>query len=944
MEKIFIFDAVNYLFRSYYAIGPMTNDKGESTSALFGFIRSIQKLLKTFSPKYVIAVFDGPDNKKSRQAVYAEYKMHRKKAPDDLYPQFDLAYQFCQMAGIPAISIPGVEADDTMATIALWAQKKGLETYLCTSDKDLFQLVCENIFVLQAHKNNLVIDRAKVKEIFDIWPEQMLDFLAITGDASDNIPGLSGFGPKTAASLLQEFKTLENILEHPEKVPGAKKQETLVKEKKIALMSKQLATLDTAVEVPHQKDFYEHKQPDIPKLAEFYRRMNFSKLLQELPSEQTNHVENREKNKTSEKKINKTEKKENSQDILNLDTDIAEKKSLNEKVSYHLIKNKEQLEKLISKLQAEKTKTICLDTETTSLRPLEAKIVGIGLGYKPQEAFYIPFNGNISSEVIVKELKKLFSNPQLHFYGHNLKYDLQVLLNYGLEIKNIAFDTMLASYLLNPHHRRHNLDRLSLEYLHKTKISFKSLVEQEDKTNPPDKTNKPDKKTVSTKTTKTLLEAPIEKVSEYCCEDVDCTIRLKQIFEKQLAEKNLTKLFTEIELPLLLVLTQMERKGIFLEEKKLAKLKEQLILKIAALEKEIHLEIGEEINLNSPKQLSEVLFGKLKLPPPRKKKTAFSTGAAVLEKLALKFPIARKLLDFRIKQKLLTTYVEALPEEINPKTHRIHPTFNQSITATGRLSCQNPNLQNIPIKSEEGLEIRKAFSPEKEGWSFLSADYSQIELRLLAHFSEDPELIQAFKNDQDIHSYTASIIFKVPLTEVSDQMRQAAKAVNFGTIYGQGPYGLTQQIAFSYKEAEEFINNYFAKYKKVKTYLENCKKQASETLETSTLFGRLRPIAEINSQHPQMRAAAERLAVNTPLQGTAADLIKIAMIEIAKVIKIKHLKGFMILQIHDELIFEVPDNELETFKKLVKEKMEQVVKLKVPLTVHMGVGKNWSEC
>lgn len=932
MEKIFIIDAVNYLFRSYYAIGPMTNDKGESTSALFGFIRSLKKLQKEFAPHYLIAVFDGPDNKKSRQAVYAEYKMNRKKAPEDLYPQFELAYKFCELSGISAISVPGVEADDTMATIALWAQKNGLETYLCTSDKDLFQLVCENTFVLQVHKNNLIIDSAKVKEIFGILPEQMLDFLSITGDASDNIPGLSGFGPKTAAALLQELKTLDNILAHPEKVPGKKKQETLVKEKDIALLSKKLATLDTSIEIPFQKDCYSVKNTDVAKLTDFYKQMNFSRFLQDLQAEQ---IGNLESNAPTEKKSSdqKLIKNPSSQNIEALPAKIAQNPI--EKVSYHLINTEDQLEKLILKLTLEKT--ICLDTETTSLRPLEAKIVGIGLGYKPGEAFYIPFNGDLSPDVILKQLKKLIANPQVSFYGHNLKYDLQVLLNYGLEITNIAFDTMLASYLLNPHHRRHNLDRLALDYFNKLKIPFDSLI---------DKTKKADKAAQSGKADKkpTLLEAPIEKVSEYCCEDVDYTIRLKKLFEKQLHDKNLKKLFDELELPLVLVLTQMERKGIFLEEKILAVLKEKLLVKIAALETEIYQDLGEKINLNSPKQLSEVLFQKLKLPPPSRKKTAFSTGAAVLEKLALTFPIARKLLEFRASQKLLTTYAAALPEEINPTTHRIHPTFNQSVTATGRLSCQNPNLQNIPVKSEEGLEVRKAFRPEKANWSFLSADYSQIELRLLAHFSEDPELLQAFQNDQDIHSYTASIIFKVPLTEVTSQMRQAAKAVNFGTIYGQGPYGLTQQLNFSYKEAKEFIDKYFSRYKKIKDYLEKCKKQAAETQETSTLFGRLRPIAEINSKHPQMRAAAERLAVNTPLQGTAADLIKLAMIEIDKAIKLKNLTGFMILQIHDELIFEVPDSELETFKKLVRDKMENVVKLKVPLIVHMGVGKNWAEC
>ncbi|MFA5249994.1 MAG: DNA polymerase I [Parachlamydiales bacterium] len=898
MEKIFIIDAVNYLFRSYYAIGPMTNDAGLSTSALFGFIRSVQKLLKEFNPKYAVAVFDGPNNKKARKAVYAEYKMQRKKAPDDLYPQFDLAFEFCSLFGLSALSIPEVEADDTMATIALWAQKNHLETYLCTSDKDLFQLVSDHLFVLLSHKDNLIVDAKKVEELFGVKPEQIVDFLAIAGDSSDNIPGLSGFGPKTAASLLQEFKTLDYLLEHPEKVPGAQKQRTLIKEKETALISRTLALLNTHVEIPQEKEFFKLKEPKISELEAFFAKMNFSKLLKEL--------------KTSSQ--------------MELPLDISEEARRTqpaepqEKTDYRLIQNLPELKKLIDELLEEKE--ICLDLETTSLKPLEAKIVGLGLGFKPKKAFYLPFNGNLETAVLLKELKRLFSSSGPAFYGHNIKYDLQVLLNYGLEIRKLAFDTLLASYLIAPHHRRHNLDQLALEYFGKTKIPFESLTAKN----------------------QTLLQAPIENVSAYCSEDVDYTVRLKQLFAQTLKEKKLGPLLEEIELPLVFVLAKMERHGVFLDAKKLKPLQETLTDQLHLLEKQIHQETGEEFNLNSPKQLSEVLFQKLKLPLPRRRRTEYSTGADVLENLAEKFPLVQKILNFRATQKLLTTYVEALPLEINPETKRIHPTFSQSTAATGRLSCQNPNLQNIPVKSEEGLQIRKAFKPEHPGWSLLSADYSQIELRLLAHFSEDPKLVQAFQEDKDIHAYTASLVFKVPLEEVTEKMRQTAKAVNFGTLYGQGAFGLQQQLKISYKEAGEFIKNYFERYEKVREYIEECHKKAAENQETQTLFSRKRPLPEISSKNPQIKAAAERLAVNTPLQGTAADLIKIAMIRIDQKIEKQKLEGFMILQIHDELVFEVPDKELETFKTLVKDEMENVVKLKVPLTVHLGVGKNWGEC
>ncbi len=925
MEKIFIIDAVNYLFRSYYAIGPMSSDKGVSTSALFGFIRTVQKLIRDFSAENVVAVFDGPDNKKARLKVFAEYKMQRKKAPEDLYAQFELAYQFCQLAGIPALSIPEVEADDTMATIALWAAKKQLQVFLCTSDKDLFQLVSPQIKVLMMHKNNLIVDKEKVQELFGVPPEQMLDFLAIVGDVSDNIPGISGFGPKTAAQLLQQFKTLEYILDNPEKTPGAKKQQTLKAERETALLSKQLATLNTQVKIPQSQEFYKIKKPDLKKLEAFYQELNLSQFLKKL-KETTEQpaAKNIKDKKKSEKKNPKA--KEITGDLFESAVSDKMQKPAEIVTDYVLVKTAAELKKLFAQLQKENQ--ICIDVETTSLNPFKAQIVGIGLGAKPGKAFYLPCNlseekKQISNQEVLDFIKKLTAEKKISFYGHNLKYDLQVLCQAGIDLKRLAFDTMLVSYLLNPHHHRHNLDSLALEYFGKVKIPFNSLLDSKEKT---------------------LKEISIEKVSEYCCEDIDYTIRLKKLQEQKLKEKNLEKLFFEIELPLILVLARMERHGLFLDEEKISQLKIRLQEKLKVLQQEIFQDMGTEINLNSPKQLSEVLFQKLKLPMPGRKKTAFSTGALVLEKLAQKYPIAQKILDFRTVQKLLTTYIEALPKQIDPQTKRIHPSFNQSVTATGRLSCTSPNLQNIPIRSEEGLAIRKAFVPQKPGWSFLSADYSQIELRLLAHFSKDPELLSTFQQGKDIHSHTAALIFKVPIADITKQMRSIAKTVNFGILYGQGPYGLKEQLNISYQEAAAFIENYFQKYKHVKAYLEKSKQQALDKKETATLFGRIRPIMEIDSPNLHLRSAAERLAVNTPLQGTAADLIKIAMIEIDKAIEKKQLQGFSVLQIHDELVFEVPDNEIETFKEIVKNKMENAAQLCVPLIVHMGVGKNWSEC
>jgi len=884
MDKILIIDAVNFLFRSYYAIGPMTNDEGKSTSALFGFIRTVKKLITDFSPDYFVCIFDGPDNKKSRQVFYAEYKMHRKGAPEDLFPQFNLAHEFCELYGIPILCVEGVEADDTMASVAKWAtEKENMQVYLCTSDKDLFQLVGENTYVIHAHKNNLIIDSKQVEEIYGVRPNQMLDYLAITGDASDNIPGLPGFGPKTAAMLLQKFSTLDEILAHPEKVAG-KKQETLIKERDTAILSKKLATLDFEIDFPHEKEFFIIKPPKEKELCDFYQKMRFPKFLQEIKGVVEAPQIKKEEAPVFYKTVNSLE------DLNRLTYDIA------------------------------KEDEICIDTETTSENPLEARLVGIGLGTKEKAAFYIPFNGNIDESTILEKIKSLSDKK---FYGHNIKYDIQVLANYAIHLKNISFDTILASYLLNPHHNRHGLDYLALEFFQKVKVSYKELVTE-------------DKKKLL------LKDVPIEKVANYCCEDVDYTIRLKNLFEKELLSKNLNHLLHDVEIPLIPILAKMERNGIYIDIEHFHKMENELKKELHALEKDIFEMAGVEFNLNSPKQLSEILFQKLQLPPPKKKKTEYSTGADVLEKLAPKSEIVRKILLHRTVQKLLSTYIETLPKQINPFTSRIHPTFNQSVAATGRLSCQDPNLQNIPVKTEAGINIRRGFKPQKKDWSYVGADYSQIELRLLAHFSEDHELIKAFNENQDIHAHTASLIYKIPLSEVTSDMRRVAKTVNFGILYGQGSYGLSEQLNISFQEASHLIKTYFERYPKVLSFIEKCKEEVARTKVAKTLLGRQRPIPDIDNKNPSIKAFAERLAVNTPLQGTAADIIKMAMINIDKVLS--NLKGFMIIQIHDELIFEVPDNEISTFKAIIQEKMENVIKLKVPLTIHLQVGKNWGEC
>lgn len=877
MKNLYIIDAVNFLFRSYYAIKGMTNAKGESTNALFGLIRSIYKIISDFSPDYVVAVFDGPDNKQMRTKIYAEYKSHRTRMPEDLVPQLQNALYWCEIAGIPHLSVPGVEADDTMGSIARWAEKQGIQVYLCSSDKDLCQLVDDHIFLLHAHKDNMLVDRKKVEELYGIKPEQMIDYLAIVGDTSDNIPGLEGFGPKTAAELLQKFGTLDALLQNPDQVSGAKKQDILRSGKDIALLSRELATIHLGVDFPKEETFFHLKAPDMEKVKAFYDEMRFMSLLKEM--------------------------------------DVPAPKSEDIPVSYALV---EDIGALITELGKEKE--ICIDTETTSIRPMEARLVGIGFSTKPGQAWYVPWKKELFSSI-----EKILSNPNASFYGHNIKYDLHVLINEGFLLPRICFDTILASYLLNPHSSRHGLDHLALTYFHKVKISIEELIGK-------------GKNQIS------MADVPLDKITTYCCEDADYTTRLKKLFAPQIKEENLQEVLQDIELPLIPVLLAMERRGIFVDVTLLQKLSEELKSKIGVLEQEIYQLAAEEFNLNSPKQLSKILFEKLGIKPPKKTATGFSTSADVLEDLREESPIVQKILDYRTLEKLRSTYVDALPENIHPRTRRIHCTFNQSVAATGRLSCQDPNLQNIPIRSTEGKKIRAAFRPEQKGWSYISADYSQIELRLLAHLSEDPVLIKAFQEGEDIHAFTASLVFDVPLKDVSYEMRQKAKAVNFGILYGQQAFGLSQGLDMGYKEAAAFIETYFKRYPRVKEFLESCKVSARKTKRSITMTGRLRPIPEIDSKNPALRAAAERLAINTPLQGTAADLIKMAMIQIDAFLRSQPGIGYMLLQIHDELLFEVPDEEIDQVSIKVKNIMENVVSLKVPLEVDISIGKNWGEC
>lgn len=895
MQRLFVIDASGYLYSSYFAIQGMNTTQGDSTNALYGFIRALIKLQREFPSDYFVAVFDGPNGIAKRVAIYPQYKAHRRETPADLHVQRQWAIEFCELSGLPHLVLEGVEADDAIGSIAKWATSVFEEVYLCTSDKDFCQCVTDQIKLLKIHRDKRkdkveIWGREEVKNAFGVNPEQMIDLLAMMGDASDNVPGLTGFGQKTAAALLQQFGSLDALLSAPEQVSGKKRQETLIKERDLALLSRDLVRIDTEVPIPTQADFYHVRSSKLSQLKAFYQRMEFYSLLREL-----------------------------GEAPLATDDMVIQA----ETVSYTLVDDEVSFQALLQQVALQPV--VCFDTEATSEKALQAELVGLSFCWEPKHAFYIPVNGSLGLERVLAGIKPLFENPHIGFYGHNVKYDLHILQNYGISIAQVAFDTMLASYLLYSHSRQHSLDHLSLELFGKKKIAIESLIGKG-------------------KQTKSMRDVAIAEVCTYGCEDADYTCRLKEKLELELKERGLYSLLLELELPLMRLLAAMERQGIYIDCQRLKELSLEVQEQILALEQEIFALAGKVFNLNSPKQLREV-FQELAMPLVKKTATGeYSTDNEVLEKLSRHYPLAAKLCEYRGLEKMRSTYIDALPQQVSPQTGRLHCTFNQSVAATGRLSSQDPNLQNIPIRAELGKRIREAFKPQQEGWSFLAADYSQIELRLLAHFSEDPVLVASFRQQEDIHLHTAASMFGCPIDQVTAEQRQAAKAVNFGILYGQQAYGLSQGLDIEFKEAAAFIERYFARYPGVKAYIEQSKQQARQSGRAVTLFGRERLLPEIHSSNQQLRSAAERLAINTPIQGSQADLIKLAMLRIEQRLQQSGLQAHLLLQIHDELIFEAPDEELEQLSQVVKEVMESVVTLKVPLIVDIGIGKNWRLC
>jgi DNA polymerase I len=883
--KAFLIDGTSFCYRAHYAIRELTTSTGRPTNAIYGFILILNKIIQDEKPDLLGVAFDlkAPT---FRHKKFKDYKIHRPPMPDKLVEQMPVIKKVIKAHNIALFEKEGYEAEDVIATIAKVLADKGIEVYIATGDKDILQLVNKNVKVYNTHKEGLIYDEEKVEEKYGVRPERIVDLMALMGDKIDNIPGVPGIGIKTAGELVKKYGSLENVLDNIDKLKSEKLQDILKKHSENAKLSKELARIQTGVPIKFKIEQLEASKPNRSKLFEIFKELELKTLM---------------------KKFAPKDKWE---------------------ADYKLISEDKGFERLIKGLKEKEI--FAFDFETTDVNPHQAEPIGISFCFKEKEAYYLPLldKGEKNREGILKdyffeEMKPIFEDSSIKKIGQNIKYELIILKRFGLQLKGIHFDSMIASYLLNPSKLNHNLEDISLEYLNHKMIPFSELIDK-------------NKKGAS------LKDADLEKLTWYACEDSDVVFRLYKKLEDKLKEKELFELFSGIEMPLVEVLADMELAGISVDEEKLKNLSRDLSEELDKAKENIFNIVGTEFNINSPQQLREILFDKLKLPIVKRTKTGPSTDVEVLEKLSAEHKLPRHLLKFRELSKLKTGYIDSLPKLINSKTGRIHTSFNQTITQTGRLSSSRPNLQNIPAKGELSRKIREAFIPEK-GNSFLSADYSQIELRILAHLSGDENLKKAFKSDLDIHSFTASLIFDKDLSEITGDMRAVAKTVNFSIIYGVSPYGLSKGLNVEVVEAKKFIDSYFERYPKVKKYVEAVIKEAENKGYVATLFGRRRYIPQINSLDKNEANFARRIALNSPIQGTASDLIKSAMIDINHRLKEENYASKMILQIHDELIFEITPGELDSIKHLVKDKMENAVKLSVPIKVAVKTGKNWSE-
>lgn len=889
---MYLIDGSSYIFRAFFGIRQfLSNSKGLPTNAIYGFATMLLKIIREKKPEYLAIVFDTKE-KNFRHKLYNEYKANRPEVPDELKPQFPYIFDLVKAFNIVSLQQEGFEADDIIGTLCKKAEEKEFEVIIVSGDKDMMQLITPNIKMLDTLKNK-TFGIQEVKEKFGVEPKQVIEVMGLMGDSSDNIPGVPGIGPKTAAALIQEYGSIEQLLKNIGQIKKTSLKNKLSEYTEQARLSKKLCAIYTNVNLSVSIEDMKVKELKPEKLIPLFKELEFASLLKDF-----------------------------------LPSSFIPKPGFGNEKEYKTIFNEIELDKIVN--QVKNAGFVSIDLETTSKFPIDAEIVGISISVNKNEAYYVPvshvYSGvpdQLNREEVLKKLKPVLENKKIKKIGQNIKYEIIVFKKAGIELQNIYFDTMIASYLINPSKHNHNLEDIALEYLNHRMTTYKEVAGS-------------GSKEIG------FHEVDIETATNYSGEDADITLQLSNELLPILEKDALVNLMNKIELPLAEVLAEMEMNGVKINNEFLKEMSEYLKREKTLSMQKIYDMAGEEFNINSPKQLSKILFEKFKLPALKKTKTGYSTDTSVLEQLAVDYPLPLEIISYRQLSKLKSTYVDALPLLINKKTGRIHTSFNQTVTATGRLSSSDPNLQNIPIRTELGRKIREAFIAEKNNL-LLSADYSQVELRILAHLSEDKALLEAFKKGEDIHAQTAIKIFNVSPDRVDPNMRRMAKAVNFGIIYGISPFGLSKNIGVSQKEAKEFIEYYFDLYKGVKKYLEQTIIDARKNGYVTTILNRRRFLPELTSNNKHMRGFAERMAVNTPVQGSAADLIKIAMINISKKLKDKNLKSKLILQVHDELVFEIPEEEKEVMSGLVKKEMEGVMELKVPLTVDVAVGKNWGK-
>ena len=920
-ERLFLLDGMALAYRAYFSFitPPLVNSKGENTSAIFGFVNTLMKILNDERPDHIAVVFDTKEPT-FRHAMYEPYKATREKMPEDMSSQLGKLKEVVEAFNVPLLELPGYEADDIMGTLARKAEKENIETMLVTGDKDFMQLISPLVRMYKPGKQGdewEVLDEKAVMAKFGVAPDLVIDVLGLIGDKSDNVPGVPGVGEKTAIPLVQKYGSMENIYKHIDEIPQNGLREKLKTHRELALLSKKLVTIDTEVPITADIHRLQAQERDNARLIKLFGELEFKNLLRKLSdSVVTTGVAGKEISGRSELPTD-------------LPSDLTDIRS--DKHSYHLVANEKDFAKLLGALR--KAKKIVFDTETTGVDPLRAELVGLSFAVKPGEAWYIALLPDMADDMsklvglpakdVLASLSPIFSDPSIMKIGQNIKYDALVLASHNVQVEGIAFDTMVANYILRAD-GQHNMDDMAREHLRYKTITYDEL-------------------TGEGKQRKALRDVEVERVSDYSCEDADITLRLYEVLVNKLAAQELTKLAMTIEIPLIPVLASMELTGVALDTAFLADLSKELERVLDNLISTIHRRAGETFNINSTKQLSAILFEKLKLATVRKTKTGFSTDVGVLETLRHEHPIIEELLEYRQNQKLKSTYVDALPSLINPRTGRLHTSFNQTVAATGRLSSSDPNLQNIPIRSEIGRSIRKAFIPGDPNSLILSADYSQIELRIMAHVSGDEGLRDAFLHGEDIHTTTAAKVFGVKPANVTKDMRRKAKEVNFGIMYGIGPFGLANRLDINQGEAKEIIVTYFERFPKVKQYISDTLAGARNTGYVSTLLGRRRYLPDLKSKNFSVRSNAERQAINMPIQGTAADMIKVAMINIHNKIRSQKAKIKMLLQVHDELVFEIAAKEEQKAKRMIVEEMQNALPLSVPVGVDAGAGKNWLE-